>query len=137
MRGLGIRSIASALAAAGRAVACVVTAGTLLCSAPSSAGTIYDLVAITTNPSFVGSFSIRWDDTGDNLLHLGEITDFSGVNLPIVPAFRTTVVCVPGIANVSTQSSCSISGNVWAFFGGSDTNTTFANPTLWTYQIVP
>jgi hypothetical protein len=58
----------------------VATAISFSAAAPAMAGTIYELSAIANDPGAMGNFSIQFDDvSGDGLLQLGEITNFSGL----------------------------------------------------------
>ena len=71
----------------------------------------------TAKYSFYGSdFIILFDDTGDGLLQLGEVTSFSGI-FRAFDLLRTGIDRIPRIANISTAGgSCVFDGtNHWCF----------------------
>jgi len=73
------------------------------------------LDATTRYTGFYGSdFIILFDDTGDGLLQLGEVTSFSGIFDPF-GTFHTGIDGIPQIENISTAGgSCDLK-NYWCF----------------------
>lgn len=99
---------------ASTATAC---AGLLLGSLSLPAGaTLYRLEAVSVSPSTFSDFSLEFDDTGDGLLQIGELTTFSGITID--GDLFDTLTQTPDWPSVSTLTgSCLIDSpvNTWCF----------------------
>jgi hypothetical protein len=98
----------------------------------------------------LGPFSVQFDDQGDGLLQIGEITSFSGISISppatTFSGFYNTILFVPDMPGfaTSTGSTCPVGhpgpcnlGN-WIFFDGNTmADVNFGRFTQGTFTITP
>src|SRR5262245_61111756 len=104
------------------------------------------LTATSIHPELLSDFTIKFEDAGDGLLQLNEVTEFSGVTITLITItlmnrFGDTLLQVPEIENVTTTSpvlngTCSVLVNAWCFGVGS-TPFLVAQPGFWRYALSP
>ncbi len=95
------------------------------------------LDAISGAAMNVSDFYILFDDTGDGLLDLAEVTFFSGIDVNVVGAdrFYTILDRVPTIAGIANAGgSCFFADNYWCFSDAQEYQLAVP-PTYWTYQL--
>ena len=102
--------------------------------APMAANSTPMLIESTTtaeNEIFVSDWFAYFDDTGDGLFSLAELTSFSGVVCivcgNVVLETLTTVATISGISSGTSES--------WVFSISSVGSTLSAFNTTWTYQV--
>lgn len=109
------------------------TIGLALASTTASAGPMR-LDAMTTLPAGISSFWLTFDDTGDGLLQLAELTSFSGVQFVGAPFFHDELISVPMIPLISSGPGF-VSPTSWGFENSVLGGARGVGAGIWTYQL--
>jgi hypothetical protein len=109
-----------------------------LFAAASSANAItLRLDATSVDPLENSSFFVTFEDNGDGLLQLEEVTLFSGFLDPDDGTIYDVLFGVPTIAGISTFSGCFVGADWWCFFDPQTSVLVAVTTDEFTYAITP
>jgi hypothetical protein len=105
----------------------------LVCVGSPANASLLRMDATSTHPTSISDFFLLFDDTGNGLLEVSEVTSFSGVTLGSAGRFNI-LVNIPTIPDISIGTSCFGDTAFWCF-ESFDFITLPAPTTAWTYAI--